>query len=333
MTLNDNGAARPCDTVVLTPVYNDWASLRLLLPKLDAACAARGLRVEVLAVDDASTLPAAELDLKGARFGAVGRVSVLELRRNSGHQRAISLGLAYVEEETDFGTVVVMDADGEDDPDDVPRLLDALAEAGRDRMVFAHRERRSEGLVFRLFYLLYRKLFALLIGRNVQFGNFSAVPRPVLRRLVSTSEIWNHYAIGVLKARIPYVEVRTRRARRLTGRTHMNFVSLVIHGLSAISIYGDVLGVRALILTVGMMIPVALAACAAVVIRLTTDLAIPGWATYVVALALMLISQFVILSLFFVFIVLSSRNNSNFLPARDYRYFIDGARVVYEQHD
>jgi len=333
MALTENGAARPCETVVLTPVYNDWASLLLLLPQLDAACAARGRRVEVLAVDDASTAPAEEFDLGGAGFRAVERVSVLELRRNSGHQRAISLGLAYVAEETDFRTVVVMDADGEDDPGDVPRLLDALEEGGGNRMVFAHRERRSEGLAFRFFYLVYRKLFATLIGRNVQFGNFSVVPRPVLRRLVSISEIWNHYAIGALKARIPYVEVRTRRAKRLTGRTHMNFVSLVIHGLSAISIYGDVLGVRALITTVALMIPVALAACAAVAIRLTTDWAIPGWATYSVAIALVLLSQFVILSLFFVFIVLSSRNSANFLPARDYKYFVDRARVVYERHD
>ncbi|MGB7924620.1 MAG: glycosyltransferase [Pyrinomonadaceae bacterium] len=327
--ISQNTENPSCDIVVLTPVYNDWASLQMLLPRLDAVLAAQKMRVEVLAVNDASTILLDETAFASARFSAIERVSILELRRNSGHQRAISLGLAYLEAETSCQTVVVMDADGEDDPADVPRMIEALNREGRTKMVFAHRQKRSEGLMFRLFYLLYRKLFAVLIGRNVQFGNFSAIPQPILRRLVSVSEIWNHYAIGTLKAKIPYTEIPTDRAKRLTGRTQMSFVSLIIHGLSAIAIYGDVIGVRALIITFMMMLPVMLAAVAAIVIRLTTTLAIPGWTTYVVALALVLLIQFITLSLFFVFIILNGKNNANFLPVRDYPFFITGSRVVY----
>jgi glycosyltransferase involved in cell wall biosynthesis len=324
-----NSENSSCDIVVLTPVFNDWASLQMLLPRLDAVLDAEKISIEVLVVDDASTLLLDEAAFARAGFSAIERIRILELRRNTGHQRAISLGLAYLEANTDFQTVVVMDADGEDDPADVPRLIEALNREGRTKMVFAHRQKRSEGLMFRFFYLLYRKLFAVLIGRNVQFGNFSAIPQPILRRLVAVSEIWNHYAIGTLKARIPYAEIPTHRAKRLTGRTHMSFVSLVIHGLSAIAIYGDVIGVRALIITFLMTIPVLIAAGAAIVIRLTTTLAIPGWTTYVVALALVLLIQFITLALFFVFIILNGKNNANFLPVRDYPYFITGARVVY----
>jgi glycosyltransferase involved in cell wall biosynthesis len=319
------------DILVLTPVYNDWDSLLLLLPRLDSALAAKNLSAEVLVVNDGSTLGLEESRIADLRPRAVTRVRILDLRRNSGHQRAICLGLAYLEADSECECVVVMDADGEDNPADVPRMLDALKNEGYRKMIFAHRQKRSEGCVFRLFYLLYRKLFAVLIGRNVQFGNFSAMPRAILHRVVSVSEIWNHYAIGILKARIPYEMLPTERAKRLAGASHMNFVSLVLHGLSAIAIYGDVIGVRALIVTCIMMIPVALLASTAIIIRLATNLAVPGWATYVVALALILLLQSVTLSFFFVFIILNSRNNSSFLPARDYHHFITGTRVVYDR--
>lgn len=313
---------------ILLPAYNDWESLTLLLPRLDAALSAAGVSAEMLVVDDYSVLPLENSRLSGLPLSAIGRVRVLELSRNCGHQRAIALGLAFLDAEgASDSPVVVMDADGEDSPEDVPRLLGALG--GGSKIIFAHRERRSEGPVFAFFYFVYRKLFAALIGRNVQFGNFSVIPRALLRRVASVSEIWNHYAIGVLKANIPYAAVPTCRAKRLAGRTHMNFVTLVMHGLSAIAIYGDVLGVRALIATALMTIPFACAAVAAVAVRLLTNLAIPGWATYVAALALILFMQFVTLTLFFVFLVLHGRNNASFLPRRDYHYFINGVRDVY----
>ena len=46
---------------------------------------------------------------------------VLRLRRNVGHQRAIALGLTYLQVEAGCEAVIVMDADGEDRPADVPR--------------------------------------------------------------------------------------------------------------------------------------------------------------------------------------------------------------------
>ena len=106
----------------------------------------------------------------------------------------------------------------------------------------------------------------------------------------------------------------------------MNFISLVTHGLSAISVHGDVVGVRLLIATTLLILFAIAGICVVVVIRLLTDLAIPGWATYVVALLLIILIQAVTLSLFFIFLVLSNRDNASFLPERDYVHFI--SRVV-----
>lgn len=306
----------------MIPILDDWNSLALLLPLLDENLALDNLAVEVIAVDDGSSLQFDRAQFAALKLKNVGQISVLELKRNLGHQRAITIGLAFAAAERDCTAVLVMDGDGEDDPADILKLLDKCRASGFTRMIFARRSKRSEGLVFRVFYQLYTRFFKLLTGQRIRVGNFSIVPRRVLRRLVVVSEVWNHYAVGALKARVPYEEIDTRRGRRLSGKSKMNFVSLVTHGLSAVSVYGDIVGVR-LLLGTSVLIVLSLAGVLIVfAIRLVTELAIPGWASYLSALLLIILMQAVTLSLFFIFLILNNRNSAGFLPERDYQHFI-----------
>jgi hypothetical protein len=148
----------------------------------------------------------------------------------------------------------------------------------------------------------------------MRIGNFSVVPDKILHRLVVVSEVWNHYAVGTLKARVEYEEVDTYRGLRLAGKSKMNFVSLVMHGLSAISVYGDTVGVRLLIGTCALILLIILGIVTAVIIRLTTTLAIPGWATYVTALLLIILMQAVTLSFFSSFLFSMAEIMSPFFP-------------------
>ncbi len=314
--------------LILIPILNDWEAAVMLLRLLDESLHDKRIQAEVLLVDDASSIPISQAKFSLLNLKTIQRVRVLELRRNVGHQRAIALGLAYVEANIICRAVVVMDGDGEDSPDDVPKLIERCAAEGYSKIVFGQRSRRVENLTFRSFYLLYKWLHRLLTGRQIRVGNFSIIPNTILHRLVAVSEIWNHYAAGVLKAKVPYSEIPTLRSKRLAGQSQMNFVSLVTHGLGAISVYGDIVGVRLLIATSWLIVLAAIAIATAVTIRLTTTLAIPGWATNVVALLLIILIQAVILSLFFIFVVLSGRNNFGFLPLRDYQHFISRIRVI-----
>ena len=310
--------------VVAIPVFNDWKSLGLLIKKLDEVVPHP---FDILIIDDASTAPCQDCEFTG--FKNIRTISILELKRNVGHQRAIALGLAYIEANLDSKAVVVMDGDGEDDPLDVPRLINTCIDEGFTKMIFARRMKRSENLIFKFFYVLYRNLYGLLTGHEMRVGNFSIIPHKLLRRLVVVSEIWNHYAGGALKARIPYREMASGRGRRLSGNSTMNLVSLITHGLGAISVHGDIVGARLLIAACFLIAVSVLAIFTATLIRFTTSLAIPGWTSYVVGILLVILIQSVILSLFFIFIVLSGRNNTNFIPQRDYSLFILESKQVY----
>jgi polyisoprenyl-phosphate glycosyltransferase len=307
--------------VILIPVFNDWTCLGALLTTLDRELALTGTSVKILVVDDRSTVPPPE-GLAGQGYQAIDEVEVLELRRNLGHQRAIAIGLAYLEDRESCGTVVIMDSDGEDAPHDVPRLLLAYHENACQKIVFAERAQRSESRGYRLFYGIYKLAYKIMTGRTVRFGNFSVVPRRSLSSLVAVSEMWNHYVAAVLKSREPFCTVSTHRGTRTHGEGKMNFVGLVIHGLSAISVDSDMVGVRSLVFSLVMIVMAIVGLVVIVAIRLATNLAIPGWATVAAGVITILLFQFIMLAINFSFITLSGRNGSFFLPKRDYAYFV-----------
>jgi hypothetical protein len=148
------------------------------------------------------------------------------------------------------------------------------------------------------------------------------VPRRLLDRLVVISELWNHYAAAVIKARLPHETIDTSRGPRLAGRSSMNLVSMVVHGLSAMAVYGEVIGVR---LLCTMLVLIALAGgvfAAMVLVPPLTGLQVPVSAALTAGTLLVILAQAVLMAFVFVFIVLGSRAGFTFLPIRDFRFFV-----------
>ena len=326
--LSDNALPTPSDrsdagrpVLIVIPTFNDWDSLANLLPALDVALSEGGYLADVLVIDDGST-EELDMSLTPGPFLAIKRVDCLPLRRNLGHQRAIAVGFAYAEDRLDHHALVIMDGDGEDAPADVPRLLDRLrAERGR-KIVFAERTRRSETITFQAFYRLYKVAHRFLTGNAVRVGNFSAVPRGRLESLVVVDEMWNHYTAAAFRSRQPFCTIPTDRAKRLRGRSKMNFINLVVHGLSAISVYGDIVGVRLLMVVVILGGFAFLGLLATVVVKLTTSLAIPGWATTAAGLSLLLLTQATMLAFALCAVILGARRGTSFVPRKDYAVYI-----------
>lgn len=316
----------------MMPCYNDWEAVRLLLKQLDAMFAATGLLVEVLLVDDCSSEPR-PMDLANGPFRALSRIEVLRLRRNLGHQRAICIGLSHLYEHHDAEAMLVMDADGEDQPGDIPQMLAAFEEQGRTAIIFAERTRRSEGFVFRAGYFFYCILHHALTGIRVKVGNFSIIPRNYLASLVVISEMWNHYAASVFRSKIKHAGVPTVRGTRLAGKSQLNLVSLVVHGLSAIAVFLDVVGVRLTLAACAGAGFLSLLCVVVVIVKYTTSMAIPGWATTALGLLMIILMQMFVLVLGLTGLVLFNRNNLSFIPIRDYKYFAGQVVKVYPAHE
>jgi len=104
----------------------------------------------------------------------------------------------------------------------------------------------------------------------------------------------------------------------------MQYSSLILHGLSSISVYIDIVGIRVIIFSILWMLPALAGVVNAFSLRLFTNLASPGWAS---TLSIGLTTIFMlsgIISLLVVLFILSYRTQKHFLPKRDYiDYMLD----------
>jgi glycosyltransferase involved in cell wall biosynthesis len=310
------------------PLRDDWSSAAELIRRLDKAISPYACTTEIFLVDDSSVESCDHNDFQ-SQFSVTRAIRILRLRRNLGHQRAIAIGMAYLQKTISCDAVLVMDADGEDTPDGVVKLLRAFWDTHGEKAIFAERSRRSESLVFRSFYQLYRVLHRGLTGISVRVGNFSILPSEYLNTLVAMSELWNHYAAAVFRSKLPYTMIPIPRGTRIAGTSRMNFAALVSHGLSAISVFGEVVGVRLLIGSLAGVVLSSLGIVLVIMIRIFTDRAIPGWATYATGALAIIMIQFVAIATSFTFFLLSNRANLGFVPLRDYSLFLKEIVDVY----
>ncbi len=124
------------DVTIVIPVFNEEESLSELLRQLDAALAPLEVETEIIFVDDGSGDGSlAVLRQLAARDE---RVKVIVFRRNFGQTAALDAGFRHARGDV----IVAMDADLQNDPADIPRLLDKIAE-GYD-VVSGWRKKRRE---------------------------------------------------------------------------------------------------------------------------------------------------------------------------------------------
>lgn len=124
---------------IVIPAYNEEDNVRPLYDAVMAAASALGREFEVIVVDDGSS------DATFERLAALAaddpRLSVIKLRRNYGQTPALAAGIDHAR----GGIVVTMDADLQNDPDDIGRLVGALEE-GHDLVVGWRRHRQDAWL-------------------------------------------------------------------------------------------------------------------------------------------------------------------------------------------
>jgi uncharacterized membrane protein YhaH (DUF805 family) len=129
-------------------------------------------------------------------------------------------------------------------------------------------------------------------------------------------------AATILRSRFELIMLPTERGERFSGQTSMNFGSLILLGLSAVSVYVDVAVLRILFGSFFLGAVAITGIVAAIAIRLLTDAAIPGWASTVVGSMVIILVQSVIVSVLLLFVMLSNRSQRGFVAARHYQEYV-----------
>lgn len=184
---------------VILPAYNESANLKELVPDLLGILASFSEAFEVLVVDDGSTDGTADLIRDLGRSDP--SVRLIRLRRNRGKSAALKVGL----ERARGDIIVLMDADGQDDPKEMPRLLEAL-ESGLD-LVTGRRAIRNDRVAKRLPSKLYNAVTSRLSGvsGSDQNSGYKAMRRDVaesldlygeLHRYIPVLAHWQGFCIG-----------------------------------------------------------------------------------------------------------------------------------------
>lgn len=302
---------------IVTPVFNDWESFFVLAEKLQNNVELQALDIKVYAINDSST------DLLPPKPDSLSLdVTIIHGVRNLGHQKAIAIGLCYVQEHFNPDAIIIMDADGEDRPEDLYPLIQAL-KTNPNKIVFAQRTKRYESGAFKVFYLLYKRLFMTVTGENINFGNFSIIPGHILNKVVHLSEIWNNYPGGIMHSKLPYGVISVKKGNRYYGESKMNFVSLVIHGLSAMSVYLDVVTVRLLILQIVMALLFTSTVIAIIAGSMFGSFSIPQWITTLIVMIGGALIVNVFISFLLTFVVLYYRSQQSFIPKYDAFKYIE----------
>jgi glycosyltransferase involved in cell wall biosynthesis len=137
--LADEKEPSACDLSIVLPIYNESENIPRLYAELAPILEATGRSFEIIAVDDGSH-DDSYAQLKSLRHGD-GRLHVVHLRRNFGQTAAFAAGFDRVRGDV----VITMDADLQNDPADIPKLLVKIDE-GYDVVSGWRQQRWKEGL-------------------------------------------------------------------------------------------------------------------------------------------------------------------------------------------
>lgn len=274
---------------LLSPVYFDVESYRKLRSELEGiimGSALAELEPHFVIVDDSGGTDPQIEELE--RESPVG---VIRVPFPLGHQRALVFALRSLAPEIgDFDFVVTLDADGEDKPEDLPRLVEPLLKNGTQlrRIALAARTARRETLTFKVLYFFFKLLFVVLAGSVIRSGNFSAYRGWVARNLLFHPHFDLCYSSSLLTFGLPIDAVPCARGARYFGKSKMTYLKLIMHGIRMLMPYADRIAIRGLVVFSVLFVAGLLLGASVLAVKVFTDLAIPGWATYTLLLAILL---------------------------------------------
>lgn len=205
------------DLSVIIPAYNESLSLPTLIKQICEVVATLNIDYEILVINDGSTdnTNAVCIDL----IHQHPKMQMIEMLGNTGKAHALQVGF----QKAVGDIVIMMDADLQDDPNEIPRFL-AEINNGFD-VVVGWKKRRKDPLEKTLPSRIFNKVTSMLVGLNLHDYNcgFKAFRRYALANLSIYGDLHRFIPALLFKQGFKVTEIAVEHHPRTTGKSKYGF--------------------------------------------------------------------------------------------------------------
>ncbi len=219
--------------IILIPVFNDFRSTSKLIEEIDSSISNLNASFSVVVINDAST---EVKNLENKNLINIKSLKLINMRNNRGHARCIAAGLKYISENEDFDYVIPMDGDGEDRPEEIKNFVEKIKD-NPNKSIVGERVKRSEGLIFKICYLLHKIITYTFTGKFIKFGNFTCLTKETVKKLIEEKATWSSFSGSLAKIENNLVNSPSIRGSRYFGPSKMSFLNLIKHSLAIIAVF------------------------------------------------------------------------------------------------
>lgn len=213
---------------VVVPLYNEEGNVADLHREIVEICEARGCQYEIIFVDDGSTDRSFEI------IQTLVPVTCIRFRKNFGQTAAMDAGIRKAQ----YPLIVTMDGDRQNDPADIPRLIEELERSGKD-MISGWRRTRKDGFMKRFFSRGAHLLRRLMIHDGIHDSGCSLkVYRSECFEGVTLYGEMHRFIPAVLKIKgFTIGELEVNHRPRTAGKTKYNWRRSVKGFLDMLSVW------------------------------------------------------------------------------------------------
>ena len=218
---------------ILIPVYNDFQSLSKLLDDINSTISNSDKNFSVIIINDAST---DKEEITISDKDKISSIKIINMKTNNGHARCIAAGFKYIFENEVFDYVIPMDGDGEDRPEEILKFIELLKHEP-NKPIVGERIKRSEGIIFKISYIIHKLITFIFTGHSIKFGNFTCLPKSTVEKMINEKATWSSFSGSLTKLEKNRSTIPSIRGSRYFGPSKMSFYNLIKHSLSIIAVF------------------------------------------------------------------------------------------------
>lgn len=169
------------------------------------------------------------------QYRNIKKIKIISLNKNLGSQKAISVGLSYLNQDKQNSIITILDSDGEDDVNKIPIMLDQ-AEQNEDKVVVSSRTKRQENIFFKLAYFFHKIQTLIFTLQWISYGNFSSFHSKQLKNILKDNSSWLALS-SCLAKNCEIIKVKAERKKRLIGISKLSAMGLISHSLRVNAVF------------------------------------------------------------------------------------------------